>query len=205
MIHTVGDSHSMFGWKDVDQSLVKINHIGPKLMYTFSRDREKVVTRSVYSSIRAGDFLIYCFGEIDCRCHVAKHVSSDIDHIKIINQLSSDYTDAVQYMSSKYMQQGAKPAVYSIVPPIRKLEGVSNSEFPFLGSDHERLQYHRYMNERLRSLCSERDIMFFDVTRKYEDSDGYLIPEKSDRKCHISDPQGIIETLQEMGLVSPGI
>jgi hypothetical protein len=148
MIHTVGDSHSMFGWKDISPSLVKINHIGPKLMHTFSRDREKVITHSVYNSIREGDIIVYCFGEIDCRCHVQKHVNKDVSYIDIINRLSIAYVDAIEYMHNNYMPRGARTAIYSIVPPIRKLDGEDSHEFPFLGSDRERLQYYRYMNER---------------------------------------------------------
>ncbi len=204
-IHTVGDSHSWFGWKDIKGLSININHIGPKLMYTFSKDREKVVSTSIYNSINKGDILLYCFGEIDCRCHISKHVTSENDYTTIIDRLSIAYVEAVRYMHDNYMPQETRTAIYSVVPPIRKLDGGNNSEYPFLGSDQERLQYHRYMNERLRMLCSENDVTFVDIVNKYEDSDGYLIPEKSDRICHINDPQGIIDTIQEIGLVSLGI
>jgi hypothetical protein len=198
MIHTIGDSHSMFGWKDIKEFSIKINHIGPKLMHTFSRDREKTVSPFIYQSVSKSDMLVYCFGEIDCRCHIAKHITSDVSYITIIDRLTSLYLDTVQYMSARYLPEGAKSAIYSVVPPIRKLDGVNNTEYPFLGNDLDRLYYHQYMNSRLRSLCRENNIIFFDITGKYEDSEGYLIPEKSDRICHINDPQGIIDTIREL-------
>jgi hypothetical protein len=201
MIHTVGDSHSWFGWKDIKeyQYPIKINRIGAKLMYTFSKDREKVISPFIYDSINKNDILIYCFGEIDCRCHISKHITKDVDYVALINRLSTDYLEAVRYMHFKYMPQGAKSAVYSVVPPIKERDGTNNPDYPFLGSDQDRLQYHRYLNERLRLLC-ENDIIFFDITSKYEDENGFLETEKSDRRCHIDNPQGILDTIYEMNI-----
>jgi len=197
-IHTIGDSHSWFGWKDIKEFHVKINHLGPRLMHSFARDKEKLVDSRIYSGLGRNDTVIYCFGEIDCRCHIAKHVSNG-NHHEIITDLCSRYVDSVLHMT-RYYEHEIKTAIYSVVPPIRNYGKNQNLDFPFLGSDSERLEWHRFMNHTLRRLCSQNSIVFFDVTQEYEDEHGFLKDELSDGICHVNPPDGIIRIANQLGL-----
>jgi len=200
-IHTVGDSHSLFGWKDLKKSPVKINHLGPRLMFTFGTSAGSIVDESIIRSLNAHDLLVFCFGEIDCRCHIHKHVSSEISYHAIIEKIVDSYVAGILNLRTKYNLEDIKIAVYSVVPPIRRVDGIENSSFPFLGTDLDRLNYQQYMNLILRKKCNERNIIFFDITTHYADSEGFLVKELSDNICHINNELGITSVLEEMKLI----
>lgn len=200
MIYTYGDSHSMFGWRDVNITRVNINHLGPKLMYSFGRDNSIVTNLNL---LRPGDCIIFCFGEIDCRCHVHKFV----------NKNNQTYMDTIDHIVSLYMQtvinnanicksKDVKVCVYSVPPPIKRIDGIENQEYPFLGTDYERLSYHQYMNQALKQKCIENDLLFFDVYKYYSDSEGFLIRDYSDGICHIKNPIFIEQRIKEYGLIN---
>jgi len=101
-IHTFGDSHSYFGWDNIPN--VKIHHLGPKLCYSIGRDGINIKDNSNVCSfgkngitikdnavVKENDVVIFCFGEIDCRCHVHKYITptntSKQNSITIMNKL----------------------------------------------------------------------------------------------------------------------
>lgn len=49
-IHTFGDSHSWFAWKDLilQNVNVKINHLGPHLMYSFGKHKHWIFRNIKY-------------------------------------------------------------------------------------------------------------------------------------------------------------
>jgi hypothetical protein len=68
-IHTVGDSHSYYGWSGIIH-----HHLGAVLCYSFGKEKlNKCDIRNF--DIKDGDTVIFCFGEIDCRCHIHKHIT----------------------------------------------------------------------------------------------------------------------------------
>lgn len=200
-IHTVGDSHSLFGWKDLKKVPVKINHLGPRLMYTFGTSAGSIVDESIIRTLSLHDLLVFCFGEIDCRCHIHKHVSSEVSYHTIIEQIVDSYIAGILNLRTKYSLEAIKIAAYSVVPPIRRIHGVENTSFPFLGNDTDRLNYQQYMNMILRKKCIDNNVIFFDVTGYYADSEGFLIKELSDNICHINGELGITRVLEDMNLI----
>lgn len=75
-IHTFGDSHASdihSGWKDCDN--IKAHHIGSILCYSFGKNNLKRCNIRRFN-INDGDSVIFCFGEIDCRCHIHKHITN---------------------------------------------------------------------------------------------------------------------------------
>lgn len=54
-IHTIGDSHSRFGWEGIG---INIHHIGPKLCYSVGRDGLNLIEYGVSE----GDTVVFCFG-----------------------------------------------------------------------------------------------------------------------------------------------
>ena len=57
MIHTIGDSHSMFGWNQCKN--IKINHIGPILCYSFGQEKLNRINLKRYN-IEENDIVIFC-------------------------------------------------------------------------------------------------------------------------------------------------
>lgn len=168
-------------------------------MYSVGASGEIVVNSRKLSN---GDVVIFCFGEIDCRCHIHKFVNAEKDNINaVIEHVVMLYIQTVNKNINTYSNVNVATFIYSVPPPIRKAEGQENNEFPFLGTDEDRKSYHQHMNEILRKKCSENNIGFFDVYKEYSDSEGYMIKALSDGICHISNPIYIEQKLKDYGII----
>ena len=90
-IHTVGDSHSLNGWWDG----IIIHHLGAILCYSFGKE---IFNRCDIRSfdLKDGDSIIFCFGEIDCRCHVHKNILPEKSYQQIIDEIVNDYIHAIK-------------------------------------------------------------------------------------------------------------
>jgi hypothetical protein len=184
ILHTYGDSHaSEWGsWNKLGiQGLeVKINHIQGKLMYSFGRDEMEVVDVK-------DDMVIFCFGEIDCRCHINKYEPQWAENI---DGIVEKYFEVIK---KNIDGKNLNVFVYNVVPPLeRELPENFHTEIgnllPSLGSDQDRKRYTLYMNERLRDCCRKYGYTFFDVYYKYVNKRGFLSTEYSDGNCHIKNP-----------------
>ena len=95
MIHVIGDSHSsnsISGWKHCEN--IVSHHIGPVLCYTFGKE---ILTKCNISNfdLNDGDSIIFCFGEIDCRCNIYKYISANKTKYDIIDEIVDNYVDAI--------------------------------------------------------------------------------------------------------------
>lgn len=184
-IHTIGDSHSDNGWSGV----VK-HHLGPVLCYSFGKEKlNRCDIRNF--NIQDGDTIIFCLGEIDCRCHVHKHVTNASTYQDIIHNIVDRYFEAIELNVSIAQIKLKNVCVYNVVPPIQKHNTHENPEYPYLGSDEERKQYVLYFNEKLKEKCREKKYIFFDIYNHYTDENGFLSKELSDGNVHISNGKGM--------------
>lgn len=90
-----------------------------------------------------------------------------------------------------------KFCIYNVVPPVRKAKVHQNPEYPHLGSDNDRKNYHEYFNKKLKEYCIENDFIFFDVYKEYSDNDGFLKKEMSDNNVHLKDPKPRVEFIKK--------
>jgi len=125
---------------------------------------------------------VFCWGEIDCRCHVHKYQPWQ----KTIDVLVEKYLEVIRFHAVN-----RTILLFNVVPPPRKEEVLENSSFPFLGSNEERLSYVKYMNEKLK----ESEFTFIDVYNQYSE-DGFLKLEYSDNHVHIANEKPLIEWLE---------
>lgn len=188
-IRTFGDSHAKYPWIYINN--IVTNNLGPKLCYSIGRDGIDI------SSVEEGDTVIFCFGEIDCRCHIYKYVSETVPYTEVIDRVVNSYIKSIIVAISKFKQ--IKTIIYNIVPMIEK-EFMQedprfgwNPEYPHLGSNEERKSYAIYFNKKLKEKCKENNFIFFDIYDKYIDSKGFLNKELSDGTVHIKDPTYIIQ------------
>jgi hypothetical protein len=189
-IHTIGDSHCINGFKDIPS--VSTNHIGAVLAYSFGLNKlEKVNLKTLppLKEIKEGDTVIFCFGEIDCRCHVYKHGG-----IECIDSIVSSYFEAIKQNEANF--NSIKIAVFNVVPPVKKENTEENKEYPYLGTDLQRKSYVLYFNERLKEYCSKYNYIYFDVYDKYVDEEGFLNKKLSDGNVHISDSTFLREFIE---------
>ena len=179
-IHTVGDSHSCNGWEGITT-----HYLGAILCYSFGMGKLDRCDISKFGNLEDGDTIIFCLGEIDCRCHVHKHISDSQTYMDIIDKLVNNYFEAIEINISVSQIKFKNICVYNVVPPIQKYNTPENPEFPFMGSDEERKQYVLYFNNSLKEKCFEKGYVFFDVYDKYADENGFLRKDLSDDNVHI--------------------
>ena len=205
-IHTFGDSHAIDGWNKIHDPVICKHHIGAILCYTIGINKENIFELNMqrwglynsidYVDVQDNDMVIFSFGEIDCRCHIHKHVTKSFTYQQIIDNIIKNYFESIINVTRKY--NNLRICIYNIVPTINKTNCVENPEYPFLGTDEERKAYILYFNQRLREMCNIYNFIFFDVYYKYADSNGYLNKELSDGNIHIRDPTYIKEFLLEI-------
>ena len=148
-------------------------------------------------NIQNGDTIIFCFGEIDCRCHIHKYVNSTKAYQSIIDDIVEKYFDAIALNISVSPVLFKNVCVYNVVPPIHEHNTPQNEEYPCLGTDQDRKNYVLYFNKKLKEKCSQNNYIFFDIYDKYADSDGFLIKDLSDGHNHIKDGKYIQEFIDE--------
>jgi hypothetical protein len=190
-IHTIGDSHSHNGWSGIIN-----HHLGPVLCYSFGKDKLNRCDIRNYD-IKDGDTVVFSFGEIDCRCHVHKHVSDESTYQDIINHLVDNYFEAIDLNIVTSQITFKNICVYNVVPPIQKYNTLENPEYPYLGTDEERKEYALYFNQKLKEKCIEKGYVFFDIYDKYIDENGFLRKDLSDENVHIRNGVHISNFIQE--------
>jgi hypothetical protein len=182
-IHTVGDSHSYNGWP----SWVIPHHIGPTLCFSFGRDKLSRCDIRNYG-LKNGDTIIFCLGEIDCRCHVHKHLIEPSDYKQVIDGIVNNYVDTIKLNIEVSGLTFKNVCIYNVVPPVERYNTLENPEYPYLGSDEERKSYVLYFNSRLEEKCKDNSFLFFNVYNSYCDANGFLSKHLSDGNVHIRDP-----------------
>ena len=153
-IHTTGDSHSYHGWSGIIS-----HHLGPVLCYSFGK--EKLNRCNIHNfNIKDGDSIVFCFGEIDCRCHIHKHITDTTTYQDIINNIVDNYFEAIELNIFTSQIKLKNIYVYNVVPPIQKYNTIENSEYPFLGTDEERKKNTLYFNKKLKEKCIEKEYIY---------------------------------------------
>lgn len=187
-IHTLGDSHCNSGFAAVSLPGVTIvrHHIGPKLMHSFGRDGVAVDFR-----LEPSDWLLLACGEIDCRCHIKRHVA-DAGFEPVIDQLVEQYESQILAAALP-----CRIAIYQVPPPPRRATVHEDASYPFVGEDHERRAFVEYLNGRLQEMCRRRGWLFFDVYRHYVDDEGFLNRALSDGSVHIHEPSHLAEFIRD--------
>lgn len=156
--------------------------MGPKLCFSIGRDGINIKDDF---NINNGDVVIFCFGEIDCRCHVHKHINNSKDYMQIIDSIVENYFIKIKNIVDNFTN--LKTCIYNVVPPIEKHNTLENPEFPYLGTDEERKKYALYFNKKLKEKCITYNYIFFDIYNKYTDNNGFLNKSLSDGNVHIRD------------------
>ena len=193
-IHTIGDSHSFFGWSGVIQ-----HHLGAVLCYSFGKEKLNRCDIRTFN-IKDGDTIIFCLGEIDCRCHIHKHITGTTTYQDIINDIVDNYFEAIELNVTISQIKLKNVCVYNVVPPVQRYNTHQDNNFPYLGSDEERKQYALYFNEKIKEKCIEKEYIFFDVYNNYIDENGFLRKDLSDNYVHIRNGIYITNFIHENNL-----
>lgn len=181
-LFTFGDSHAREGWRDlrIENLPIKVNHLGPKTMFTFGRLGPNLLNLREYG-VHAGDAVVFCFGEIDARCHVGKQP----DPCAFMKNLVLTYFKAM--VDTTHGHGALDVGVYSIPPAIHAAGKPVNPEYPYVGTDDMRSWYVCYLNNLIEAGCKQLCWKFVDVHSRYCDRHGFLVEALSDGGPHIKD------------------
>jgi len=198
MIHTIGDSHSKFPWEKIPG--VKVHWLRAILAFTAGRDGLKRVNISNIG-LKPNDSIIFCFGEIDCRGHIHKHLTKDNTYQKQIDLIVKKYFDTIK-LNKDLIKFNINICIFNVVPPYpqdKKKDG-NNPEWPFVGTDNQRKSYVNYFNQKLKEYCLKNNYIFIDVYNEYADNEGFLNIPLSDGNVHIGNPKYIIDFINKHNL-----
>ena len=157
---------------------------------------------SDFIPMTGNDMFVFCLGEIDCRCHVKKHISETKTWKQVIMDLVDLYIKAIlQDMLHDSLQKVIIKNTRNIcvfnVPPPRKEWNPDDKEFPLLGTAEERRDYAMFFNEYAKMICEKHFITFIDVYREYSTDEGYLNTDLSDENIHLLNPIPLRKYLEE--------
>lgn len=153
-------------------------------MYRFGADQIDVV-----KDLPEGSIVVFCWGEIDCRNHVGRH----LPYKECIDGLVERYLEAVRYNAT--LKSFEEIWLYNVPPPPRMdHRECHDKSFPFVGNDGERLMYARYMND----LLKESEFPVVDIWDECADEEGFL-NEKGDGHVHVADPEPLINWIKKRG------
>ena len=176
-IYTVGDSHAWHAWLKVPDVIT--GTVGPMLMYSFGCDKSILTNFIPLDAI-----LCFCWGEIDCRCHVHKYQPWQ----QTIDSLVKKYLEVVDL---NVVGRDSKLVwIYNVVPPV--YNAIESPTFPFLGTIEERVRYVKYMNNKLRGT----KYTFVDIYDACSTSGGFMKPEDSDGHVHLENEKYINEWIE---------
>lgn len=181
-IHTFGDSHSNSGWMYFKNENIERHPLGPRLCYSFGRDKLNLLNIKEFG-VEENDIVIFCFGEIDLRCNIQKHLNNEYTYDKNINSMIEKYFEAIYENVKQYSHLNV--CVYNVVPTVQKYNTFEYPNHPFMGTDEERKMYVQYFNKKCDEYCLKYNYTFFNVYDKYCDSNGYLNKDYSDDNVHV--------------------
>ena len=156
---------------------MQTHHIGSYLMHTFGCEGLSLVDIEELG-VKDGQAVCFCFGEIDCRCHVHNYVDEGTRNV--IDRLADGYFDAIKENVKRY--SNLRVLVFNVVPPQHY---TAPSRKFWAGSDDDRQRYVLMMNDAIAARCNHFDYLFVDIYDASAGPDGFIDDDQSDKRMHI--------------------
>ena len=195
MIILYGDSHAHYSFKNLDIKHID-KHQNSITMFRIGRDNT-IINHHMSHDINN----IYClsYGEIDCRCYIHKQIMVGGNEVDIICDLIKKYFITIKNNIAIYK----KIVIVGIIPPTKqddyeKIHGRITHEFPFIGTDDDRVRYTFKMNKKIEEYCNIYKYQYFNPYEFYTNENGYLKYELSDNCVHIGNNAHFIEEFKSM-------
>jgi hypothetical protein len=188
MIHTFGDSHCQSGWAALPG--VETHWMGAYTAYSVG----KMGLEKLRVTVPPGNAAVFCFGEIDCRCHMNRYVTEGVMDIAV--PLVERYFDTLRLNAE--LNPKVVFGVQTVNPAARKVQGIDNGLYPIRGTPEERQSYTAAFNTLYRHWCQRLGFVCVDVHDKYAAPDGLMSMGYSADGVHISNPVFIAEFLERL-------
>ncbi|GIV44035.1 MAG: hypothetical protein KatS3mg035_1158 [Bacteroidia bacterium] len=197
-LYSFGDSHADFSFRGIIEDPLKRINFGPITMHRVRRDKInflELYKHQFKKDVPKNSTVFFCFGEIDVRCHVKNQTEEQKRSAEeIIDNLVGDYIEHIKTQKQFFDRIG----VLSITPPACISWAFGNSQYPFVGSNEERVLYTKTANSLLKEKCRDNNIMFLDVFNDYADENGLLTSEVSNDGVHIKNTNFVKEKLKQL-------
>jgi hypothetical protein len=169
-VFVFGDSHApaMFGnWATIHDI-----HYGACTMHAVGRDGLDLL-RLEHFGIEDGDEVVFQFGEIDVRIHIARqrdrHGRAPEE---VIAALADAYIAAIDAKVASYRTLGVTLA--GVVPPSNDPRLLAMPALQPVGSIEERVGFTELLNQHLFEAAEPRGYRFLDLNHLYRGPDGVL-------------------------------
>ncbi len=130
----------------------------PYLMNTIANRGDQLLG-IYFDKITSGDHVMFIFGEPDCRIHINKQiVQYGRQEDEVIDTLARQYIHMILHITRSTSTHGI---VRYVMPPAEN-EVWSNPTYKPHGSITERVRYTNTLNDKLKELCEEYGLYFFD-------------------------------------------
>ena len=151
-------------------------------------------------NIQKGDIIILSYGEVDCRCHIQRQVNFGMKEDDVIHQLVSNYFKTIKNIDATI---DATIIIVGVIPPTKQydyeiIHGPILHEFPFVGSDEDRVRYTKKVNKLLEEFSIMNNYIYFNPYYYYERPDGTLKHELSDSIVHLGNNSFFLEKFNEL-------
>jgi len=187
MIYIYGDSHAHYSFKNLT---LPNNNLWKSSITMHRIGRDNHIINFVNSAnLHNNDIVILAYGEIDCRCHMRRQVDMGRNEDDIINELVTNY---IKTIKNNITAASVKVIIVGIIPPTKKTDFETYNEpilhdFPFLGSDDDRVRYTSKINNLLEAEAKHNNYIYFNPYSYYTRDDGTLKHELSDLTVHLGD------------------
>jgi hypothetical protein len=182
LIAVVGDSHSLFCFCEIDEA--RIYWRGPVLMHRVGRDGVASILPRRFP-LRRFDGIVFVFGEIDCRVHVARVAARlAISTDAVVDDLVPRYIASIREFRAGY---SGRIAISCVIPPAAATLPIA-AVMTAAEACLQQVQIRRYMNTLLRRAAAEHGLDFVDFYDAFAVDAGEIDPARSDQGVHI-DPR----------------
>jgi hypothetical protein len=198
MIFIYGDSHARFSFKNLNMPH-KNYSCDSITMFRTGRDNTIINFKNEHDS---NSTLCFVYGEVDCRCHIKRQILLGNSEDAVIYDLIDKYFKSIKTNVTVYK----KIVIVAIIPPTRqedyeKLHGPITHEYPFVGTDNERVRFTGKANKLIESLCIRNGYTFFNPYHNYTREDGTLKHELSDLCVHVGNNQMFLKEFNDSVLI----
>ena len=197
MIYIYGDSHACHCFRNLK---LDHNNLHKNSVTMFRIGRDNMIINFNKNILQKGDIIILSYGEVDCRCNIQKQINLGINEDEIINKLVNNYFETIKNNTTNL---NIKIIIVGVIPPTKQydydiLHGPILHEFPFVGSDEDRVRFTDKVNKLLEELSISNNYIYFNPYSYYTREDGTLKHELSDSIVHIGDNSFFLKKFIEL-------
>ena len=193
MIYIYGDSHARFSFTNLNLEHKDL-HCPSITMFRVGRDNA-IINFDSNQVFNENDVIVISYGEVDCRCHIQRQINTGREEDSVINELVEKY---FQTITNALYNKNLRVIIVGVIAQTRQfdyevLNGPITHEFPFVGTDEDRVRFTLKVNLKLEELANKNSYTYFNPYSYYTREDGTLKHELSDRTVHLGDTSHFLE------------